>query len=85
MKNWTFYRQLHGRGLTVAKLAQAIASDRSHLNRVLNNHEGRGGYTRKKLFRLLTYDEIKALGWWDEFMNWLEDTGRVPKRRLEPA
>jgi transcriptional regulator with XRE-family HTH domain len=71
MKNWTFYRSLHSRRMTVAQLAAQIGSGRAHVTQVLNNKPGRGLETRTKLFRVLTYEEIRALGWWNDFLIWL--------------
>jgi hypothetical protein len=81
MKNWTFYRLLHsrrdreGRRMTIRILAEQIGTRGSHLCEVLNNRPGHGHQTRVKLFRVLTYEEIRALGWWEEFLQWL----RVPR------
>jgi hypothetical protein len=63
VKNWPFFKSIHGRGETVETLAVKIHSSRSHVNQVLANKPGRGGQTRKKLIPLLTDEEIAALGW----------------------
>lgn len=68
--NWAFNKSLQARGLNQTSLAAAVNCSRSHLCQVLNNREGRGGQTRRKLFAHLTVDEITALGWRDEFDEW---------------
>jgi hypothetical protein len=83
MNNWRFYRSLHGRRdkdgkqMTTEKLAEQIHSERTHVTQVLNNKPGRGGKTRRKLFRVLTEEEIRALGWWDEFEKYRQ---KYPKK-----
>jgi hypothetical protein len=64
MKNATFYRLIHRRGVTTTTLAKAIRSHRSHVTEVLNNVPGHGGHnTRARLSQLLTAEEKQALGW----------------------
>lgn len=66
VKNYNFYRALHGRGETAGSLARAIGSSRGHVTEVLQNKPGHGGQTRGKLARLLTPEELGFLGWMEE-------------------
>jgi hypothetical protein len=63
-----------GRGMTLQKLAARIGSTHSHLSQVLTHKPGRGGHTRRKLFPHLTPEEIRLLGWTDEFTAWARST-----------
>lgn len=63
-------RDGRGRRLwTVERLAQAICSNRAHVNQVLNNKPGRGHQTRRKLVGVLKSnfeswrEMLAALGW----------------------
>ena len=58
-----FRGMLRGRGLSIAKLADAIHSERTHVGQVLRGVPGRGGQTRGKLVKLLTDEELSVLGW----------------------
>lgn len=68
--NWDFNKSLRARGLNQTSLAAAINCSRSHLCQVLNNRDGRGGQTRRKLWAYLTVEEIVSLGWQEEFDEW---------------
>src|SRR5262245_22722424 len=70
---WTFYRLLHGRGVTLKKLAAAADSSVTHLSQVFCGH--RGAKTRQRLFPLLTEDEVRSLGWTEEYNRWRGSTG----------
>jgi transcriptional regulator with XRE-family HTH domain len=61
MKNWQFYRALHGRGVRLSDLAEALGTTHSHLSEVFNGK--RGAHTRKHIARHLTPEELTALGW----------------------
>jgi len=60
MKNWDFYKALHGRGMTGTTLAAAIGCGRAHLTQVINGTRP-GGHTWKKLLLAITEEEAKAL------------------------
>lgn len=77
MNNWNFHKLLHSRfdektgaRMTTTLLAERAGVGRCHLSQVLNNVPGRGKHTRRRLFPLLTYDEIKALSWERDFELW---------------
>jgi len=81
MKNWQFYRLLHerrdeknGARMTVSRLAALAGSGRAHVNQVLNNVPGRGFWTRRRLFPHLTEEEVRLLGWSDEYNRWRRST-----------
>lgn len=63
MKNWPFYRLLHGRVETTTSMARAIGSGRAHVSEVLANRPGHGHRTRPRLAALLTEQERELLGW----------------------
>lgn len=69
MRNPQFHQLLRrrrnaaGEPMTVSRLAAEIGAGRSHLVQVLNSVPGRGHYTRAKLLKALTPEEIAALGW----------------------
>ena len=81
--NWKLYRSLHARGLTQARLAKLTGINRSVLARILTNEHGRGKESRHKLFPHLLRDEIQALGWLPEFLEWLKKTGAVEQVSTE--
>jgi hypothetical protein len=58
-----FKTLLSRRGETVSGLAAKTRLGRSHVSQVLHNHPGRGGKSRHKLRRMLTLEELVALGW----------------------
>lgn len=76
MKNPKFHQLLRKRGMDVNQLAYFIDSLPTHVSQVLNNIPGRGGHTRRKLFKWLLPEEIAALGWTEEYKRWL--SSRVP-------
>ena len=61
MKNYSFYRSLHARGVTLDSLAEELATTPSHLSAVFNGQ--RGGHSRKHIVKHLTADEREMLGW----------------------
>lgn len=61
MKNYEFYRALHGRGVTLVSLAGELGTKPSHLSMVFNGV--RGGNTRKHIAKLLTPKELALLHW----------------------
>jgi hypothetical protein len=71
MKNQKFHQLLRQRGLDVNQLAYFIDSLPTHVSQVLNNIPGRGGHTRRKLFKWLLPEEIATLGWTEEYRDWL--------------
>lgn len=48
---------------SVAELARQAGVSRCHLSEALANKPGRGGVVRVKVAKLLTDEELKALGW----------------------
>lgn len=65
-----FFQSLHGRGLNQTTLAQAATCGRAHLSEVLNNKPGHGHFTRPRLFPFLTVEEVRLLGWTEEYNRW---------------
>ena len=61
MKNYTFYRLLHARGISLRQLAEELQTKTSHLSEVFNGK--RGAHTRKHIAKLLKPEELAALGW----------------------
>lgn len=61
MKNYPFYKSLHGRGQTLETLAAKIKSTPTHLSMVFSGRRGRN--TRKHLAEHLTLQELNLLGW----------------------
>lgn len=76
----TLGRLLRKRGMSVAKLATTIHSNRTHVGQVLRGAPGRGGQTRRKLVQILTDDELKILGWTrDNVTRVTCSTGNIPE------
>ena len=75
MKDWKLYQSLHGRGLDQKKLATLAGTGRSHLCQVLANKSGRGHLTRRRLFPHLTTEEVRLLGWEEEYRRWAKKNG----------
>lgn len=71
MKNPKFHQLIRARGIDVNQLAYFIDSQPTHVSQVLNNVPGRGGHTRRKLFKWLLPVEITVLGWTAEYNAWL--------------
>jgi hypothetical protein len=85
MKNTEFYKLLHSRfdeksgaRMNTTLLAERAGVGRCHLIQVLNNVPGRGKHTRRRLFPLLTLEEIKTLGWEHGYELW---TRHYPDRQ----
>jgi len=81
MKNCAFYELLHGRRdeksdawMTTTLLAKQAGIGRCHLSGVINGTPGRGKYTRQRLFPYLTEEEVRTLGWSEEYNRWRRET-----------
>lgn len=70
MKNQPFHKLIRARGIDVNQLAYFIDCAPTHVSQVLNNIPGRGGHTRRKLFKWLLPEEIAARGWTGEYNAW---------------
>lgn len=67
---------------TVARIAERIGSNRSHVNEVLNNKPGHGYRTRRKLVGFFKANFEN----WNELLaalGWKEDGGFVPRGTLQ--
>lgn len=76
--------------MNVTKLAKMATVGRCHLEQVLANVPGRGLYTRRRLFPYLTAEEVRLLGWGEEYDRWRTEQGstgnNVPiETSLEPV
>lgn len=70
MKNVAFHMALRARGLNLKILAAQSHTAHTHLSEVINGKPSHGHYTRWRLFPLLTEDEVRILGWTDEYDRW---------------
>ena len=68
---------LKERGLTVTRLARLAGTGRAHCSEVLANKPGHGHLTRRRLFPHLTEEEVRTLGWTEEFNRWRSSTGNI--------